>query len=86
MDIEWCPYISTVFASVAKDGRLELWDLDNNIMDATISLKPKEDEIWNSKNVIKFSKENPVIFTGNSVGELDVYRLFGYDDYSRDKE
>jgi len=21
MDVEWCPYISTVFANVAKDGR-----------------------------------------------------------------
>ena len=26
-DIEWSPLCSTLFASVAKDGRLELWDL-----------------------------------------------------------
>jgi hypothetical protein len=31
MDVEWCPYISTVFANVAKDGRLELWDLEKSM-------------------------------------------------------
>ena len=31
-----------------------------------------------------FSKDNPVIYTGNATGDLDVYRLYGYDDYSRD--
>lgn len=30
MDIEWSPNISTVFASVCKDGRLELWDLEKH--------------------------------------------------------
>lgn len=33
MDIEWNPHISTVFASVCKDGRLELWDIEKNSMD-----------------------------------------------------
>jgi len=31
MDVEWCPYISTVFANVAKDGRSELWDLEKSM-------------------------------------------------------
>ena len=26
-DIEWSPYTSSVFASVANDGRIEIWDL-----------------------------------------------------------
>ena len=86
MDVEWCPYISTVFASVAKDGRLELWDLEHNTMDSCIDLKPAQDEEWPSKNVVKFSKENPVLYTGDAAGHLDVYRLYGYDDYSRDRD
>jgi len=53
-------------------------------MDCTISLKPEEEEYWPAKNVIKFSKENPVLYTGNAAGDLDVFRLYGYDDYSRD--
>ena len=43
MDVEWCPYISTVFANVAKDGRIELWDLEHNTMDSCISIKPNDD-------------------------------------------
>ena len=43
MDVEWCPYISTVFANVAKDGRLELWDLEYNAMDSCISIKPSDE-------------------------------------------
>ena len=43
LDIQWHPNISYVFASVAKDGRLELWDLDNNQMDASIQLKPSDE-------------------------------------------
>jgi WD40 repeat protein len=26
-DIEWSPHTSSVFASVANDGRIEIWDL-----------------------------------------------------------
>ena len=37
MDSEWSPMNSCVFASVAKDGRLELWDLSKNILDPIIS-------------------------------------------------
>jgi len=32
MDIQWSPTCSTLFSSVCKDGRLELWDLEKNNM------------------------------------------------------
>ena len=41
---------------------------------------------YTAKNVVSFSQENPVLVTGDEVGDLNVYRLYGYDDYSRDKE
>ena len=31
-DVEWSPQCSTLFSSVGKDGRLELWDLKKNNM------------------------------------------------------
>ena len=41
MDIEWSPNTSTLFASVCKDGRLELWDLEkNNMLDPFAYIKP----------------------------------------------
>ena len=36
--------------------------------------------------MVRFSKENPVLYTGDVAGDLDVYRLYGYDDYSRDRD
>ena len=32
LDIEWSPHCSTLFGTVCKDGRLELWDLTKNNM------------------------------------------------------
>lgn len=55
-------------------------------MDSCISIKPGEEEVWPAKNVVRFSKENPILVTGDAAGDLDVYRLYGYDDYSRDAE
>jgi len=31
-DIEWSPDTSTVFASVANDGRVEIWDLSQDVL------------------------------------------------------
>ena len=45
MDVEWCPYVSTLFASVAKDGRLELWDLEHSTMDCCIEKKPSLNDV-----------------------------------------
>jgi len=45
MDVEWCPYVSTLFASVAKDGRLELWDLEHSTMDCCIENKPSLNDV-----------------------------------------
>jgi len=33
LDIEWNPWMSTMFASCAKDGRLEIWDIAQNLLD-----------------------------------------------------
>ncbi len=49
MDSEWSPMNSCVFASVAKDGRLELWDLSKNILDPIICEKT---EVFNPKKFI----------------------------------
>jgi len=34
--------MSTMFASVAKDGRLELWDLAKDVLDPIAAEKPKD--------------------------------------------
>jgi len=31
------------------------------------------------KTVVRFSKKSPVLFTGNSIGQVGVYRTFGLE-------
>lgn len=76
MDIEWSPHCSTLFSSVGKDGRLELWDLTkNNMLDPFAYDKPKEGEHFASKTTVSFCKGAPVIVTGDVAGDVNVYRL-----------
>ena len=72
-DIEWHPSSSTVFASVCKDGRLELWDFEkNNMLDPFAYIKPQENEILPCKTVVKFAIGDPVIITGDTEGDVNI--------------
>ncbi|CAM9678749.1 unnamed protein product [Chrysoparadoxa australica] len=42
-DIAWSPTSSTIFASVAGDGRIELWDLTVSTLDPVVRVKVTED-------------------------------------------
>ena len=35
-DVAWSPHRSTIFASVAGDGRIEIWDLDQSTLDPVV--------------------------------------------------
>ena len=82
-DICWAPKTSSAFASVANDGRIEIWDLYENI------LKPKKmwfdkdangEEIHIPKTVVRFNDSiSPVLFTGNAKGQIGVYRSYGLE-------
>lgn len=81
----WSPDTSTTFASVADDGRLEIWDLTNYLSPMVTHFdKDKEgNDDHTPKTVVrftpKFSKMSPVIMTGNVKGEVDVYRTRGME-------
>jgi len=71
-DIQWSPYSSTVFASVADDGRCEIWDL---------AVKNFEPIIINrgtpgvKRTMVRFNKFFPVLVTGNVDGDVEVFRV-----------
>ncbi len=71
-----------MFASVANDGRIELWDLKRDSLGSQIEHfdKNEDGEIINvPKTVVKFSKTSPVILAGSLDGRVNVYRLNGLD-------
>lgn len=39
-DVAWSPTCATVFASVAGDGRVQLWDLAHSTLDPIVSTDP----------------------------------------------
>ena len=77
-----------MFASVANDGRIEIWDLkidplaprqtwfDKGGEKKEIVYKGKE----YAKTVVRFNDSiSPVIFTGNIKGQIGVYRSYGLE-------
>ena len=79
-DIQWSPITSTVFASVANDGRVEIWDIKLDPLNPLVthfdSFGKKGEEVIDNtpKTIVQFSEMYPVIITGNQKGEVDVYR------------
>jgi len=80
-DICWSPETSSVFASVANDGRIEIWDLAKDTISPQVCHfdKNSEGKITTPKMIVKFSKTLPVIFTGDNKGVVSAYRTYGLD-------
>jgi len=81
-DICWSPKTSSVFASVADDGRIEIWDLKRDSLGPQLSKWDTEadgSEKKTPKTVVKFSKTSPVILSGSTDGKVDVYRTHGLE-------
>lgn len=78
----WSPNTSSVFASVANDGRIEIWDLYRDNLGPQITHFDKTSDgelIHTPKTVVRFSQNAPVILTGNLKGQVDVYRVNGLE-------
>ena len=73
---------SSEFASVANDGRIEIWDVKEDPLTPLVCHFDKDsegNEIKTPKTVVRYSNESPVILTGNLDGEVDVYRTYGFE-------
>ena len=71
-----------MFASVANDGRIEVWDLKRDNLQPLVCFF---DELESGKRdptpktAVKFCHNLPVIMTGNVKGKVDVYRVNGLE-------
>lgn len=80
----WSPITSSAFASVADDGRIEIWDLKITELNPQVTHFDKDpktgEDDHTPKTVIRYSvagTKAPIILTGNSQGAVDVYRTYG---------
>ena len=74
-DIEWSWDTSTVFADVADDGRIEIWDLARSaIQPIIINIDDKA-----PKKSIKFSEGGKIVAAGDSEGCITIYRIYNME-------
>ena len=69
-DIAWSINTSSVFASVADDGRIEIWDLfRNNLEPKLVWFDKINKKSFNNipKTCVRWSRQSPVLATGNSI-------------------
>lgn len=71
VDAQWNPRCSTSFASVSRDGRLELWDFSLKNLDP---IEAKKSPSYARTSVV-FSQAYPVLFTGNSHGQMEMFKV-----------
>ena len=70
-DIRWAPTYSTVFGSVTGDGKLDIWDVEREILNPVISHPSGHTRL----STLLFAEGSPVVITGADDGQIDVYRL-----------
>lgn len=81
-DICWSPKTSTVFASVADDGRVEIWDLKMNNLAPMACFFDKDvdgNKVHTPKTAVRIADKLPVLFTGDTKGKVHVYRTSGLE-------
>lgn len=82
-DVEWSPHTSSVFALVADDGRVEIWDLYKNNLEPKLTYFDKiaksKTKSSTAKTCVRWGKQFPVLVTGNIEGVVHVYRTNGLE-------
>ena len=77
-DIRWAPRHSTVFGSVTGDGKLDIWDIEREILNPVISCDSTATGRKRLSTLL-FAEQSPVVITGSSDGHIDVYRMVNLD-------
>ena len=73
IDVQWCPFSSTTFAIISKDGRVELWDIKKKNFDPVFLLKNEQGQEFIRRTCIYFSTIAPILLVGRDDGILDLY-------------
>jgi hypothetical protein len=50
------------------------------MLDPFATIAPPEGQIWPSKTMVRFGKSSPIVITGDTAGDVSVFRLNGYED------
>lgn len=82
VDIDWCPMSSTIFTAISED-QVEIWDLEDSILDPIIIHSPVNKTILTS---VKFALNAEVLLVGDCDGYTTVYQLTDIISKESDEE
>ncbi len=74
-DVAWSPRGPTLFALVAQDGRMELWDISKSLVGPVLSLSQQSAGQERERTVVKFSLCGDAIIVGDSAGDVEIFRF-----------
>lgn len=79
-DISWSPKQSTLFALVAQDDRIELWDVSKSLLDPLVTWSQKDSpkeygDRQRERTTVKFSLCGNILAVGDDQGFVELYRL-----------
>lgn len=69
-DVAWSPRRETMFASVAADGRIEIWDLESSTVEPAIThFTPEKSRL----SCLSFAHGSSIISVGDNRGNVYIY-------------
>lgn len=71
--VAWSPLCSTAFAAVTADGRLDLWDLSESLLDPVATASAEC-----ALSSVAFAAIDPVVVAGGQDGAVRVFRVHGH--------
>jgi len=75
MDICWSPAKPTVFGATTSDGKLLIYDLQQNQMEPSCSYDVGDGSVH--MNSLSFSEGSPVVMAGTSTGSVAAFTIHG---------
>ncbi|XP_064387275.1 dynein axonemal intermediate chain 4-like isoform X2 [Halichondria panicea] len=81
-DVCWSPSDSRIFGCVSE-GRIEIWNLEHNILDPMILHKPNSGI---QQTCITFAQETQVVLVGDEMGAVSVYLIRNLPAAPNDQE
>jgi len=77
--VQWSPYASSVFISVA-DSSIYIWDLQKSILDPVMTVPVLS---GGKLKKLGFAPNSNSIFIGDSDGNIQIYKVHGFEGDSR---
>ena len=51
------------------------------MLDPFATVRAPEGQVWPAKTMVRFGSSSPVVITGDTAGDIQVFRLNGYEDF-----